>query len=158
MDLVGERARARDFAALTALAEGDDEAVRCKALGVVAWARGGDVVQAHLRAVGNERCGWKPRAESAFRLAEELTGDERRPAVAALAPLLTAQEPELRWNVARALGHLAHPDALPALLACAGDSNKFVAAWCVWSRCRIETPDDSCRKPNMNLTNGKPAP
>lgn len=77
-----------------------------------------------------------------------------------IAVQLDAPERELRWNLARVLGLMKAPEALDALAECAVDGDEFVAAWCVWAQCQIrgDSSGDVCRRPNMDLTNGKPAP
>ncbi|MBT9558166.1 MAG: HEAT repeat domain-containing protein [Myxococcales bacterium] len=148
--------RERNFDAVAAHLASTDDAVACRAAKHLAWARGPELVARHLEIVVSSRCGWEIPADAGWRLAEELTGDARRPAVEAILPLLASPDEKVRWNMARVLGMLAHEDATPVLTTCKSDPNEFVAAWCTWSLCRISGGD--CKKPNMDVGSGDPAP
>jgi hypothetical protein len=156
-DPVAAAVRARDFTALAAVADGADEGAACRAAKAVVWARGPDLAPLHLRFLGYARCGWELRAEAAWRLTEELTAETRAGAVGPLAALLTDPDEKIRWNAARALGLLGAPESAASLKTCASDANKFVAAWCRWSTCKV-TGGADCKRPNMDLLNGEPAP
>jgi hypothetical protein len=148
--------RDRNFEAVAAFWASADDAVACRAAKHLAWARGPELVARHLEIVVSERCGWELPADAGWRLAEELSGDARLPAVNAIVPRLTSPDEKVRWNMARVLGMLAHEAATPALTTCKNDPNEFVAAWCTWSLCRIAGGD--CKKPNMDVGSGQPAP
>ena len=156
-DPVAELVRARDFGALVLLGEDPDEKLACRATRAVVWARGPEVVAPHLALLKHTRCGWDIRAEAAWALAEEATGGERNIALTAMTPLLADPDEKIRWNGARTIGLLGLPEGVPVVEKCLVDANKFVAAWCAWAKCKLG-PGKGCAKPNMDLTNGKPAP
>lgn len=150
---VRELHKAGDYSGLARLLDSDDADLRCRAAKTLAWVRGTELAATHRAILTGGQCDWKIRAEAAWRLFEEEAPD--------LVPALTAgfadPTPEVRWNVARVLGVMRVAEARPALALCLSDPDKFVVAWCRWADCKI-TGSNGCRKPNMSLVNGKPAP
>ena len=157
LDQVTDAVRARDFSALMALRDNPDEALACKAVQAVVWARGPELAPHHQALLTFQRCPSKIRSEAAWALLEELDAEAAPGSLPALTAALTDADEKVRWNVARVIGLLGVPSGRDGLKACQSDPNKFVAAWCVWSSCVLADGPD-CRRPNMNLTNGKPAP
>lgn len=145
--------RAQDYQALRTIAFDDSVETdhRCRAARALAWARAKVAVPAHRELLTFTACGWKVRAEAAWRLVE---GGEVE-AIPDIVALLSEPQRELRWNAARVLGHLGHAGARPALEACREDGDELVAAWCVWAVCELDGGD--CERPVMDLTLGEGA-
>ena len=145
--------REGDLEALKSLLDTDDADLRCRAEKAVVWTRSLALAETHAALLGGHPCDWRVQTEAAWRLFEE----DAPNAVPALVAALADPAPEVRWNVARILGYLRAEPARAALGRCESDADKFVAAWCRWSVCKLDGRPD-CHRPNMNLTNGKPAP
>ncbi len=151
-DPVADKVRAKDYAGLLELAQSGDEDLECRAMKALGWVRHPDAAKAQVEVIAVTGCSWKLRTEPAWRLVEQ----DLKQYIPGLLPYLEDPKEDVRWNIARVLGHFGDPAARPALVQCQADDNPFVAAWCAWSVCRIDEGD--CDRPNMNLVNGEPAP
>jgi HEAT repeat protein len=145
--------RAADYAGLGQLLSHRDMDLRCRAAKALSWIRTSRASAQHLQLLTVTGCKWKPRAEAAWRLMEENAPNWQQH----LLPMLKDKEREMRWNVARILGIRGNAEALGALSKCQLDIDPFVAAWCAWSSCKLEN-GDGCKKPNMDLRDGKTGP
>lgn len=152
--MLAKMVREGDFESMTKLIDSEDKELRCRAVRTLAWTTHPSARAAHLRIANYEGCDWEDQVDAAWRLWETGADETRGVAVGLLAHRL----PEVRWNMAELLGKIEHPRSIPDLEKCTVDPDKFVAAWCHWAICRIQKPDDQCKEPNMDMTNGEPAP
>ncbi len=146
-------ARAGDFEGIAQLMDSDDPELRCRAAKLIGWTSNPKARPAQVRLTAYTRCRWQDQVEAAWRLFEA-DADAARAAITAQ---LSHERHEARWNMAKLLGKMEHPKSIPDLEPCTRDNNKFVAAWCEWAICRIKKKS-ACKEPNMDLTNGEPAP
>jgi len=150
---VASLVRAADYAGLGALLSHEDLDLRCRAAKALSWVHSPKASEQQKRVLTVTGCKWKLRSETAWRLMEEKAPRWQ----AMLLPLLKDPERGVRWNVAKILGSHGNAEAMPTLTACEADSDLFVAAWCKWAGCKLQR-DAGCKKPNMDLRDGKTGP
>jgi HEAT repeat protein len=150
---VASLVKTADYAELGTLLSHEDLDLRCRAAKALSWVHSAKASEEQQRVLTVTGCKWKLRSEAAWRLMEEKAPRWQ----AMLLPLLKDSERGVRWNVAKILGFHGNAQAMLALTACVVDSDLFVAAWCKWAGCKLRQ-DAGCKKPNMDLRDGKTGP
>jgi HEAT repeat protein len=151
---VGKLVRARDFGRLVPLLTDANKDLRCRAAKGIAWARDPALLESYLKVIEMSECPWRVRAEVIWRI-QETGADIGMPHLIAL---LKSDERRFRWNAAKALGVLGDRRALQALQECQSSREPYLAKWCVWAECAINT-GGKCKekKPDMRawMTDGQ---
>jgi len=150
---VGELVRNNDLKGLTLLLDNDDKNLKCAAAKALSWMKTPQAISVQTRVMAMPICGWRVSTEAMWRIAEM----QRPNVLETLKPALSDRRPEVRWNAAAAVLKNSDASGAAMLEQCINDTNKFVAAWCRYGRCKL-LAQSNCDKPNMNLTNGRPAP
>lgn len=150
---VASLVRSADYVGLGALLTHEDLDLRCRAAKALSWVRSPKASKQQAQVLTLAGCQWKLRSETAWRLMEEKAPSWQR----LLLPLLKDSERGVRWNVAKILGSYGNAQAMASLTACVTDSDLFVAAWCQWAGCKLRR-DVECKKPNMDLRDGRTGP
>ncbi len=150
---VASLVRSADYVGLGDLLGQEDLDLRCRAAKALSWVHSAKALNQQAQVLTMTGCQWKLRSEAAWRLMEEKAPSWQ----GLLLPLLKDSERGVRWNVAKILGSHGNAEAMPVLTACEADSDLFVAAWCKWAGCKLRR-DTGCKKPNMDLRDGKTGP
>lgn len=149
---VGDMVRNNDLKSLQSLLNHKDKELQCAAAKALSWMQQPEAAAVQKRLIKLSTCDWRISSESIWRITAR-----GKNVIESIQEGLGDPRPEIRWNTAYALMKHGDAEATDVLKKCVNDHDKYVAAWCQYALCKLLS-QTNCKKPNMNLTNGKPAP